>query len=117
LGTAEWWTDRIQPWVHYAPVQLDYSDLYNALVFVSPLCPLNSRTRTELTFHHFLGGPNGKGGEIDLAREIANAGRDWSLTHWRKEDMTAYVFRLYLEWARLVADRRSTMDFVLDDGI
>ena len=31
--------------------------------------------------------------------------------------MTAYVFRLYLEWARLVADRRSTMDFVLDDGI
>jgi len=32
---AEWWTDRIQPWVHYVPVQVDYSDLYDALRFVS----------------------------------------------------------------------------------
>ncbi len=26
--------------------------------------------------------------------------------------MTAYVFRLYLEWARLVAPARKPMDFV-----
>lgn len=26
-GYIEWWTDRIQPWVHYIPIKLDYSDL------------------------------------------------------------------------------------------
>jgi len=31
----EWWNDRAQPWVHYVPVQLDYSDVLDALVFVS----------------------------------------------------------------------------------
>jgi hypothetical protein len=31
----EWWTMRAQPWVHYVPIQLDYSDLHDALTFVS----------------------------------------------------------------------------------
>ena len=31
--------------------------------------------------------------------------------------MTAYVFRLYLEWARLMADRRGSMDFEFEDGM
>ena len=61
----------------------------------------------------FRGDRSSRGGEPELAREIAESGRDWSLTHWRKEDMTAYVFRLYLEWARLVADRRESMNFVM----
>ena len=26
-GYIEWWADRIQPWVHYIPIKLDYSDL------------------------------------------------------------------------------------------
>lgn len=32
---AEFWTDRVQPWVHYVPIQVDYSDIYDALLFVS----------------------------------------------------------------------------------
>jgi hypothetical protein len=31
--------------------------------------------------------------------------------------MTAYVFRLYLEWARLYAERRGSMDFVYDESM
>ena len=42
---AEWWTDRIQPWVHYVPIQMDYSDLYDALSFVSA-----SSTASPLSF-------------------------------------------------------------------
>ncbi|KAG1896164.1 uncharacterized protein F5891DRAFT_1055434 [Suillus fuscotomentosus] len=26
----EWFTHRIAPWVHYIPIQTDYSDLYDA---------------------------------------------------------------------------------------
>lgn len=89
----EWWTDRIQPWVHYVPVQVDYSDIYDVLTF-------------------FRGDLNDRAGEPALAADIAAAGKEWSATHWRKEDMVAYVFRLYLEWARLVAPSRGKMDFV-----
>ena len=47
----------------------------------------------------------------DIAREIADAGVEWAATHWRKEDMVAYMFRLYLEWDRLLSNRRPAMDF------
>ncbi|KAG1844512.1 hypothetical protein DFJ58DRAFT_802581 [Suillus subalutaceus] len=29
----EWFTHRLAPWVHYIPIQIDYSDLYDALLF------------------------------------------------------------------------------------
>lgn len=67
-------TDRLAPWVHYIPVQNDFSDLYDSLIF-------------------FRGDPNGDGAHDDLARKIGYAGREWSLKFWRKEDLTAYMFR------------------------
>lgn len=68
------WIDRIQPWVHYVPIQVDHSDLYDAYIF-------------------FRGGLYGEGNHDDLAKKIAYKGREWSRTFWRKEDMTAYFFR------------------------
>ena len=67
-------TDRIAPWVHYIPVQVDLSDLYDSLMF-------------------FRGDLHGNNAHDDLARKIASAGREWSLRYWRKEDLTAYMFR------------------------
>lgn len=55
-STSHRFTDRIAPWVHYIPVQVDLSDLYDSLVF-------------------FRGDMSGIGGHDDLARKIANAGR------------------------------------------
>lgn len=66
--------DRIAPWVHYVPVQVDLSDLYDALLF-------------------FRGDGNGEGAHEHLARKIAVAGRQWSKTFWRKEDLVSYMFR------------------------
>jgi hypothetical protein len=60
--------------VHYVPVQMDLSDLYDSLLF-------------------FRGDLNGEGAHEDMARNIAKAGREWSKTFWREEDMTAYMFR------------------------
>jgi hypothetical protein len=85
-------SDRIMPWVHYVPIQLvcpccilfllidlttstqDYSDLYDALAF-------------------FHGYPDTSHGHEYLAERIAHAGREWSKKYFRKEDMTAYMFR------------------------
>jgi hypothetical protein len=70
-------TDRLAPWVHYVPIQIDYSDLYDALVF-------------------FRGDLAGRGAHEDLASRIAREGREWSLKFWREEDMIAYLFRCVL---------------------
>jgi hypothetical protein len=88
----EWFTDRVAPWVHYIPVQVDLSDLYDSLIF-------------------FRGDPNGDGAHEDLARKIALQGREWSKAYWRKEDILAYFFRLFLEYARLMSLDREAMTF------
>ncbi|KAH8114400.1 glycosyl transferase family 90-domain-containing protein [Phellopilus nigrolimitatus] len=90
----EWWTDRVQAWVHYVPVQLDYSDLYDSLIF-------------------FGGDLSGEGAHEEMARSIANAGRDWVARYWRKEDVVAYMFRLWLEYARVMSEDRDAMAFHL----
>lgn len=72
-----------------------------------------------LTFadNQFEGGIDGQDGEPLLAKQIATEGKEWVNTHWRKEDMTAYVFRLYLEWARLLAPSKHGADFVYDESM
>lgn len=60
--------------MHYVPIQVDLSDLWDALVF-------------------FRGGPSEKGAHDQMAKQIAEDGREWSKTFWRKEDMVAYNFR------------------------
>ncbi|KAL4258252.1 Protein O-Glucosyltransferase/Glycosyltransferase 90 [Pleurotus pulmonarius] len=88
----EWWLERIQPWVHYVPIQVDLSDLYDIFAF-------------------FRGGLYGKGNHDDMARKMAEAGREWSRTYWRKEDMTAYLFRLLLEYGRVMSLDREAMTY------
>lgn len=88
----EWWTDRVQPWVHYVPVQVDYSDLYDSFVF-------------------FAGDEDGKGAHEVMAKKIASAGKEWALNYWRPEDITAYMFRLWLEYARVMSLDRDNMNF------
>ncbi|KAG8879659.1 Glycosyltransferase Family 90 domain containing protein [Tulasnella sp. 332] len=92
----EWYTDRIQPWVHYAPVKNDLTDVYDIMTF-------------------FRGNDDGEGSHDELAKMIATQGRDWSLSFWRKEDMAAYVFRLFLEYARVMDVDRESNTFTWDD--
>ncbi len=61
--------------VHYVPVKADLTDLYDIMTF----------------FHG--SDATGEDGHDALAKEIATAGKVWSNTYWRKEDVVAYVFR------------------------
>jgi len=88
----EWYADRVAPWVHYIPIQLDLSDLHDALLF-------------------FRGDANGDGSHEYLARRMASAGRQWSKQFWRREDLVAYFFRLTLEYARLMSLDRESMSY------
>ncbi|ORY32301.1 glycosyl transferase family 90-domain-containing protein [Naematelia encephala] len=82
----EWYTDRVQPWVHYIPIKPDLTDLYDVLSF----------------FHN---------GHDDMAKEMAVAGKEWSKSFWRWEDMVAYQFRLMLELSRLAAPDRDEASY------
>jgi len=82
----EWYTSRIAPWVHYVPIKISYADLYDTVAFF--------RVHDE------------------LAKRIAKAGQDWSRMFWRREDMTAYLYRLLLEYARVMSLDRESMDYV-----
>ncbi|GAA6056634.1 hypothetical protein JCM3770_006321 [Rhodotorula araucariae] len=91
----EWYSDRIQPWVHYVPLKTDYTDLYPILAFFK--------------------GVDGRGGHDELAETIAMAGRRWAEDNWRWVDMQAYLFRLLLEYARIMNrdDPLQSQDFAL----
>jgi hypothetical protein len=76
MAYPEWFAQRIQPWVHYVPIQLDYSDMYDTLMF------FRGDETSERT-----------GAHEELGRKIAMEGRRWSKEMWRREDLTAYNFR------------------------
>ncbi|KAI1437587.1 hypothetical protein GGR50DRAFT_48294 [Xylaria sp. CBS 124048] len=84
-----WWEERIHPWRHYVPLDLRLGDLPRAL--------------------KYFGGSAGQ----DDAKEIAEAGYVWAKKALRKEDMEVYMFRLLLEWGRLLDDRREELGFVI----
>ncbi|KAI2776243.1 glycosyltransferase family 90 protein [Daldinia loculata] len=83
-----WWEERAHAWRHFVPLDVRLGDLWGAV--------------------SYLGGPG-----LADADEIAQAGRDWALQSLRKEDMQVYMFRLLLEWGRLVDDRREDLGFAL----
>ncbi|KAJ7721132.1 glycosyl transferase family 90-domain-containing protein [Mycena metata] len=83
----EWFTDRLAPWVHYVPIQNSYTDLLDTLLFF--------RAHDE------------------RGARIAAAGREWSRRFWREEDLVAYNFRLFLEYARVMSADRAAMSFVM----
>ncbi|GAA5862713.1 hypothetical protein JCM8547_003522 [Rhodosporidiobolus lusitaniae] len=79
----EWYTDMIQPWVHYVPISTDLSDLWTVMAF-------------------FKGDAEGKGSHDAMAKEIASEGKRWAENHWRFVDMEIYMYRLLLEYARII---------------
>ncbi|KAG0141447.1 hypothetical protein CROQUDRAFT_83232 [Cronartium quercuum f. sp. fusiforme G11] len=83
----EWYRDLIQPWYHYIPVRIDYLDLFDLLSFFSTN-PIH-------------------------AENIANQGKDWVEKHFRYQDLQAYMWRTYLEYARVSSDDRLKMNFEL----
>lgn len=103
----EWYTERLMAWAHFVPVDVRLHGLHSTLAY-------------------FMGG--GEGGEgwvrgrepgrdpgmephTSDARWIAHNGKRWAKTAIRREDAEVYLFRLLLEWGRLVDDQRDEKGF------
>lgn len=89
---TEWHDDRLVPWMHFVPLDYTLQDLHAVLEFFA----------------------DGSGAGNTAARFIAERGAEWAEKTLRREDMKLYVWRLLLEWARIVDDNRETLAFTGD---
>ncbi|KAH9947861.1 capsular associated protein [Amylocystis lapponica] len=108
----EFFSDWIQPWLHYIPLSQSYQEIYNIHAFFSGA----THSTLEATNATALHLPPSQQHTIDgdrRLRRIARAGKQWKRTVGRRVDMEAYVYRLCLEYARLWADDRESMVFSL----
>ncbi|KAF5700152.1 glycosyltransferase family 90 [Fusarium mundagurra] len=80
----EWHDDRLIPWLHYVPISQSMEEL------------------PELVFY-LTSTASGR----EVARQIAERGRQWHARAFREVDMGLYVYRLLLEMARLQDPQRT----------
>ncbi|KAH7153005.1 hypothetical protein EDB81DRAFT_881954 [Dactylonectria macrodidyma] len=99
-----WYTERLMPWVHFVPIDLRYQALHT-------------------TFSYFTGTPkqtqvNGRDIKMSArsndAKWIALQGKKWAETVLGEKDMEVYLFRLLLEWGRLIDEKRDEIGFRTD---
>ena len=88
---SEWHDDRLMPWLHFAPMDNTFQDLYAILDFFTQ---------------------DSQGDKA--AQLLAEEGQAWASKVLRREDMRLYVWRLLLEWARVCDEKRETLGFVDD---
>lgn len=112
---TEWFTERIHPWVHFVPIDVRYTDLHSTLTYFTGL--RSEEAREEGNVEVTLEGKDAVvEGAVGDARWIASQGRTWAGTALRREDMEVYLFRLLLEWGRVMDDEREGLGFVYEGG-
>lgn len=86
----EWHDDRLWPWVHYVPISMGLEEVPEVVRWFSA---------------------SGQGARY--AKEIAEAGSEWWSKALRKEDMQVYMYRLILEYRRLMDPTRKGNQLVV----
>lgn len=84
----EWQNEWLQPWLHYVPITLQGTEHLE-------------------TLRYFAREDEGKA----LAPNIALQGRQWARKVLRPADMEAYLFRLLLEYGRVMDDNREHIGY------
>lgn len=104
----EFFSDWIQPWLHFIPLSSTYKEIYNIHAYFSGPSQAALEAANVTSPHER---PALHDGDRRL-RRIARAGKHWKRILGRKVDMEVYVYRLCLEYARLWADDRDSMNYV-----
>lgn len=97
----EWYSDRLLPWIHFVPVDLRFHSLHNTIAY---FLGIEKKDRSVML----------RGRQED-GKWIADQGKRWAEKALRREDMEVYLFRLLLEWGRIIDDKRDELGFVLPE--
>ncbi|KAF2096668.1 hypothetical protein NA57DRAFT_42405 [Rhizodiscina lignyota] len=103
----EWWDGRVMPWWHYIPVDPRLVGLYSTLAYFMGVDTTGDDQAVE------RGMDIKWKGRVEEAEKMAERGRRLAEKVLRKEDMEVYMFRLLLEWGRLVDENRDEIGFTL----
>ncbi|KAF4997081.1 hypothetical protein FGRMN_4112 [Fusarium graminum] len=91
-----WYSDRLAPWLHFVPIDTRYQGLHSTLTYF---------TGTQKKAHL-----NGRDTDMEAQTKdgawIAQQGAKWAKAVLNKKDREVYLFRLLLEWGRLIDDNR-----------
>lgn len=86
----EWHDEWIRPWLHYVPLSMQGNDWLELVRYFSD---------------------DTSAGGAAKAKEMADESRQWANKVLRKVDMEAWLFRLLLEYARVIDDQREVIGF------
>ncbi|KAH9445498.1 hypothetical protein MJO28_012659 [Puccinia striiformis f. sp. tritici] len=101
-------TEWIEPWVHYIPISGEYTELYNLLAYFLPLKETETEEEEKEKSNQFWISKLWESSKIKKTegdqqlRQIAEDGLVWSENVGNKQDIEAYVYRLSLEWGRMM---------------
>jgi hypothetical protein len=96
-----WYSDRLVPYLHFVPIDPRFHGLHTSYAYFTGTVnrpKLNGRDA------------NLKPQEED-AKWIAQQGSKWAESAIGMKDLEAYLFRLLLEWGRLIDDQRHAIGF------
>lgn len=135
---AEWHDSRLVPWRHFVPMDNTFIDWWGIMEYFAGYDPAVKQDGVDAarkldnseTAEPSPGAPTDRQTQSDeqkprsesLRREphdeeaekIAISGAHWAERVLRKEDMLVYMYRLFLEYARICDDRREQMAWVGD---
>jgi hypothetical protein len=105
----EWHDSRLFAWRHFVPVDNRYDDLYALLTYFTgygrPYGRQHENEPTDPNEHVFIA-PHDK-----EAQKLARQGREWANKVLRREDIEVYMFRLLLEYGRVIDDNRDRIGY------
>lgn len=96
-----WYTERIRPWLHFVPIDPRYQALHTTYLYFT-----GTENRGKIA-----GRNTNMKGRLTDAEWIAQEGKKWAEKALGERDMEVYLFRLLLEWGRLIDDQRDRIGF------
>ncbi|KIW21576.1 hypothetical protein PV08_02156 [Exophiala spinifera] len=104
----EWHDSRLLAWRHFVPVDNRYDDIYSLLTYFVGYGEPNIEHAIE---------KNDLNPDVYIsphpqeAQKLARQGREWANKVLRREDIEVYMFRLLLEYGRLIDDNRDHIGY------
>lgn len=107
----EWHDSRLFAWRHFVPVDNRYDDLYSLLTyFIGYGKPGTQRTEGD----DYANGDVYMPSHDTEGKKIARQGREWAKKVLRRDDIEVYMFRLLLEYGRIIDDNRDRIGYSED---
>lgn len=105
----EWHDTRLWAWKHFVPMDNRFDDLYSLLTYFigteqRQVSASGARRVVKVPRHDYE------------AYQLAQAGRERAAKVLRRVDIEIYLYRLLLEYGRIIDDNRAKLGFVGDGG-